>query len=740
MRNLIARWTAASMILIVAISPLAAQTNYREYFKKPETAPEFWTAMQYEIEVGQFNIAAGLLKSFLEKNPTDDELFQIEERDGIATFLKLLTIPALRKDAAPLVDRVSEVVKQKLSDPVRIRKFIANLQATPEERAYAIVELRRSKAMAVPYLVETLRSSEDPKLHVAILSAMLRLNRDIVPPLLAALDIDDPALRIELIDLLDERAEMNAVPYLWYLSASSKVADLVRSKATAALAHLLGVDPTKLPSAKVVLTQEAEKYYRHEKKGTDPRGNTIWIWDGKQFILPPPVYNETQAEEYYGLKFARQALDLDPTYRPAQIVLLSLALEKAYERAGLDQPLEKGSPNIKDVLRSVNPDLLIAVLDRALADKRLPVALGAIRALGDLTETRAGYSRSNQPAVLVRALQYPDRRVQMAAADALLHMHTHPHPTASTRIVEVLRRALASDEVPRVLIADMKLNRANSVAGAIKQSGFETVVAQTGREVLRRLAEASDIDVLLLDSALPDPGLNYLLAQLRADIDSGLLPILITVAPDLDGPAAIARERSVQRLASGYRNVWVLPATLDPEALKTALTSRIGDAAGKSLSPEEKKANAALAMIWLRRMATNELPGYDVRPAESVILRALQTEDLAPLAIDAAADLPSRNAQRALAAMVLDSGVKPELRSAAAIALTRHMQRNGKALTAEQAVAMEDLFNTTDDPKLKTNVALVVGGLRPSSARTGDRLRAYSPPPVAPTAEKEKEK
>ena len=42
----------------------------------------------------------------------------------------------------------------------------------------------------------------------------------------------------------------------------------------------------------------------------------------------------SQAEEYYGLFFARQALYLDPGYLPAQVIFLSLALDK-----GFDQPL-----------------------------------------------------------------------------------------------------------------------------------------------------------------------------------------------------------------------------------------------------------------------------------------------------------------------------------------------------------------------------------------------------------------
>ena len=45
-----------------------------------------------------------------------------------------------------------------------------------------------------------------------------------------------------------------------------------------------------------------------------------------------PTVPASKAEEYYGVRFARQALDIDPAYRPAQIVLTSLLLEKAADR------------------------------------------------------------------------------------------------------------------------------------------------------------------------------------------------------------------------------------------------------------------------------------------------------------------------------------------------------------------------------------------------------------------------
>src|SRR5581483_10880253 len=77
----------------------AVGQDFRDTFKKPETAPEFWAAMQYEIEVGNYDLAAGYLKSFLEKNPTDKELLDIESKQGLTAFLQLQTIPALRKES-----------------------------------------------------------------------------------------------------------------------------------------------------------------------------------------------------------------------------------------------------------------------------------------------------------------------------------------------------------------------------------------------------------------------------------------------------------------------------------------------------------------------------------------------------------------------------------------------------------------------------------------------------------------
>src|SRR5207244_10165283 len=126
--------------------------------------------------------------------------------------------------------------------------------------------------------------------------------------------------------------------------------------------------------------------------------------------------------------------DLDASYVPAQIIYLSFLMDKGADR-----------PGAKEVLRSVNPELVIAVLKKALAEDRLPVILAAAAALGDEAEVRALRAAGSEVPVLARALDYPDRRVQLTAAEAVLRIPLPPSAAAAARVVDILGRALAAD-------------------------------------------------------------------------------------------------------------------------------------------------------------------------------------------------------------------------------------------------------------------------------------------------------
>jgi CheY-like chemotaxis protein len=721
------RSSLTALIAVLLLRPAFTQQE-GQYYKKPETTAEFWRAMNHEIALGNYQVAGAYLKGFLAKNPSDDELLQMEEREGVSAFLRLLTIPELRADARPLVDRVNDIVQRHLSDRTRLNALIANLNATPEERDYAIDQLRRSGAAAMPAVVDALlRTTEDASEHAAIVSALPRLGERSVPALLGALDVSSTPVRAELINALVPLHATGAVPWLWYFAASEKQPETVRRAATHALSALLGKRPDEFPAPKAALTDEAERYYQHRIQFSGPNV-TVWGWDGKQLVAQP--LPASRAEENYGLRFARQALDLDPTYVPAQLVFLSLALEKGMERSGLDQSLAIKAPAVEELLTSVNPDLVNSVLDKALREHRLGVILGSVRALGSLADVGAVRQTGQEAPPLVRALYYPDPRVQLAAADSLLRIPA-PAPGANARIVEVLRRALAADPAIHVLLGDNDRDRAQAVAASIRQAGFAPVVVHRGREVLQRVEAAADIDALLIDAGIPDPQLPELLAQLRASADVGLVPLIITTSQERTG--------RLQRLTEGYPNVWVMPTMHGPDTLKRELTSRIVQANGQPLTPAERQDSASRALEWLGRLGRREIPGYDIQPAAGAILRALHVKELAPLAVEAASYLPGTEPQRDLAGIVLDPGQPENLRSAAALALTRHIGANGVLVTDKQMRDLETLFATMSQTRLRTHVATVLGSLRPDARATGERLERYNPtfgPEVTPPPRK----
>lgn len=772
----------------IPIDEVRPGEEYRQYFKQPKTVPEFWSAISFEIEVGKFDLAAMLLRALLVSNPSDRDLVALEEKEGMIAFLKLrhirpwVVVPPFDektfqqeiarlqkafedadkvvkvredmekarkarqdainlndqayKDVEELIQRITTATKKHLSDPVRIGKFVKNLTATPEEQQYALKELYRSGSLVAPYLIKELKAARGDD-RLPLLDALRRLNQDLVPPMLAALDSNDSQLQVDLINVMLQRNADEAVPYLWALTTSANPPE-VRKKAIEALSRFLNEQPSRLMPAKVALAREAERYYLHQVKFADPKAVPVWRWDGESVTMT--LLPATKAEEYFGMRFAGQSLAIDPTYQPAQIVLLSLVLDKTYEQAGLARPLFISAPNVHELLATTSPDLLIIVLERAMTERRTPVAIGAIRTLGALGETKANRPSASGAPVLVRALNYPDRRVHFAAAEALLNTPGTPTTGQSSRIVEVLRRSLAAEPatrgVPRVLVGYFDPELGARVVEAVRLSGYEAIKVSTGRELMRRLGEAADIDLILLEETLPDPGLDQLLANLRSDRNVAQLPVLLTAKRE--------RVEPLRRHVSQWKNVTVIPAgfALDSRDLQVVLAQRTVDPGTAPLSELEIREYAERSARQLARLAQGEPAGYDVRGTVGVVADALRSGKLSVegqfAAITVLSRVPGTKAQTELASVIMDGRFQPPVRNYAAAELVKHLQKHGALLNQETVGTLETLQGRPDtDPNLRGTLALVLGSLRPDPRTAGERLLRFRPEPAIP-APKEK--
>lgn len=736
-----------------------AEEEYRTFFKRPESTFDYWAAIKFEIAVGKFDLAALHLKRLLENEKlkpeqVDDDLFKIESVEGPSTFLRLLRVdrwsdyPPFQKEAEANVksfmDRLNAILEKRLSDPDRINRFIHQLDAeTPEERTFAFTQLNRSRERAVPYLVEKLQESRGKPLYHRIVEAMVNLDPETVPAYLEVLkardekDAADQDLRLTLLRILRKRADPRVVPYLWHLSASKMYPPLIRETAKNYLADHLKVNPSVLPPAKLALVEQAEKHFRHQVKY--PERYRLWKWDGSKILLEPIQLKQSDAEEFFGTRYALEALDLDPAYVPAQLAFLALSLERTilqdFDKAIL-RPLPTATQRL---FATLDADLILQILDRAYEDGNVPIILGAIRTLGDRGEVRAAKpSAFGHPTGVVRGLFFPDRRVQFQAVNSLLKMPTDQTPAAGSRTVEALQRLVTVDQPPIALIVGAAGDTAEETVKAVKNAGLEPLLVRNIQEGLIRGRSLGNIEAIFLHHGLTPKEIPYALSQIRSDIDQGSTPVIL-VAPDDAVP-------QFQKIAARAKNVKVISQSLLPSAeeLKKAVDETVVKVGIAPLSAEERKAIAARSLDIINQMARGQIPCYDVRPTRENVALASRNPDNASIALEILGRIPGSQAQVQLSDYVLDPS-KDKLRVTAARELNRQVQHNGLLMPRPQVEKLRTLYNNPEtDLNLRTELSYLIGGLPTTPARDGRQISSFRPDvpaaPVAPPVEKEKEK
>ncbi len=671
----------------------------------------------------------------------------------MSAFLRLRQVrqwsdhPPFQKEAEAnvesLLNRLTEAVHKHLSDPVRIKKFIDQLGAsTPEERAFAYVQLARSREHAVPYLIEALRTNYGKPLFPRLRETMVRLPPETVPVYLEVFhaanekDFRDIELRGTLLSIVKERDDKRVVPYLWHMIASKKYPDAIREKAKETLASLLRIKITELPPARESLTYLAERYYQHKVAFPEGKDVLIWEWDGQAIKTPPEKLTPASAEKFYSERYAREAIDLDPGYAPAQIVLLSMMLERHY-RPELDQFIIKPMPpKLQQLLTTMDADVMMRTLERAMDDGQVPVILPLVKALGDRGEQRAArVNEAGQLRGLARALHYPDRRVQFAAMFGLRDMPQGVlTPAAADRVVDLARRFLASGPAPKALLIYIPPGNEPPARQAVKELGYESVIAKNANDAINKARASADYDLIVLGRGVADGDFPLVYAKIRKEYDLGGLPMIIVTDK--------AREKLVKKLVAKDANVAVLvEERFQGDELKAAHDTIHKNAQIVKLTPNERKVFAGASMDFLWRMAKGEYRGYDISPAVNVVTDQLINPEYAVPAIEILGRIPGKENQYRLAGIVSEPK-NDKLRDPAAMELNRHIHANGLALDRKQIADLKTAHKEAPQESFLRSQLNVTMSLidRPGLSRTGADLFNFRPdPPAPPPAPKEKE-
>ena len=711
----IARRIAGSLALFLAIaagygSPIRAQAPGPELFaKEPRTPLELWDAIDYLVRTDQTKKALPYLDKFMKSKPDDGTLIAIRNRFGPGSILRLSDDPVTRPFAKPLAEALVVAARNYTTRPERIKRFIGSLTKTAPEREYAIRRLREAGAYAVPFLVKALsRKGLPDKDRQQILHAMGQLDYSAVPPLVAVLDGPDPVLAADAARALGMIGDLRAIPFLTAPAALPDTPPGLRSAAREAIPRINGHSFDSQPRTPTqVLSDAAWRYHRHQiELGDEPV--VIWAWDKEQNAVTPHEVSLTEAEATLGLRLAKDALRLSPGDRSAQIVHLSLMLEKAIERVGFTSFPAQDQATF-DAAKAAGPTLLADVLKAAITDGKTDLAAVVASALGSVTDRKA-LSATGRPHPLVDAVYAPGRRLQFAAAKAVVKLAPTEKFPGSSRVVSTLARFLPNQALPRAVVIDANPNRGSQLAGFLINLGYDSELEVTGKQGFVAATTAADVELILISFDLFGQGwaLNDTLANLKADSRTAAIPIFIY------GPLNFQFRHP--NLEQNYPGIRHLVQPVDAAMLKRQIKDMplaLGHAERVGYAREATELLAQIGKDRSNPMAAN------LSVAEPALSAALFEGETGRAAATVLGDVPDPSAQRSLADLILDPSRPVALRKDSIGELIRSIRQFGPLVTAAQEARLASMVREEGDSELGTVLETVIRTLRPAKPKAG---------------------
>jgi HEAT repeat protein len=716
-RGLAALTVNLTLLALGLCSMACAQAPGPELFaKEPRSPLELWDAVDYLLRTNQAKKALPYIDRFMKSKPDDTTLISIRNQYGPGSILRLNDDAATRAFAQPMVEAMVAAARKYATRPERIAQFVNELTKTTEEQDYAVRHLREAGPDAIPFLVKALsRPDLSAGGRMLILRNMGRLDRSVISALAALLDSPDPALGADVAVVLGVIGNKEAISFLTFPAAYAEAPTVVRIAAQGAIAQLTGQSFFAQPHKPAqVLIDTAWRYHRHQVEFPNDLV-VVWTWDNDHKVPVGRQVSRTEAEGILGLRLVQQALKLDPNNREAKILQISLTLEKAIERVGFNSFSASTAPTFT-AAKASGPSILSEVLKTAVADGKTDLAATAATALGQVVD-RAALSATARPHPLVNALYAPYRRVQFAAAKALVALSpTEPFP-GSSRIVPTLARFVINQALPRAVVIDSNPTRGSQLAGFLLSLGYDSELELSGAKGFRAAAESADIELILISFDLFQIGwgLNDTLSNLGADSRTTAIPVFIY------GPLDIQYKRP--NLDHDYPGIKFLVQPADPDMLLRQLKGLPAH-----LSEVERTGYARDAAKLLAQIATGHKGPLtaDLTAAESALALALSKAVTASAAATALGNVPEPDAQRSLADLVLDPSQPPAIRIQSASQLVRNIQRFGRLITADQETRLTATVREETDPDTRASLLMILRALLPAPPVNLHK------PPVAP--------
>lgn len=679
----------------------------------PATPEELLEDFNHYVAVRNIEMAEANARALLDMDLEPIEFLGVLEDSATLerrfdqAYRNALVIPELEELAAELFGLYREGQLDRARDPEQIAENIELLTGTRRNQVFARERLKHAGEYAVPQLLEALTTSQDPLLEVEVQQLLVDMGADAVVPLSVAVNSLEPASQEVVAKVLGLIPYMTSLPYLHQLHEETESAQ-VRAVAANAIRNIAGTAHAG-GSLATLYRELGEQYYAEAGSLTrfaGERHQLLWAYDPGLGLEPTAIRSEVY-HEARAMELAEHALELDRN----DAASVSLWLSANFSRE-LDQPEGYENPAYPSYRRGATYYAVASgarqvqsVLARALSDRDTRLARRAIDALVRMSGEAGLRGSLGEQSALVRALSYPDRRVQYEAALALGGADPRTEFAGSERVVPLLASAIRDAATRYAAVVARDVERQQDIRAALEGAGYEVLPPADGlSELIALAAESAGIDLVVSD--LTGGSTEELIGEIRRTSRMRATPVVSIVST-----AAIAQYSGKFDDDAHTR---LVREGVSMGQLVSSVEQLVERSAGAPITEAEGEDYALAALSVLRDLAIGGSGVFDVADATVPLLAALEETDGEVLlrVADVLSYVPQSRAQVALMDGAMDmTGVD---RIAVLERVTESAKRFGNMLEDRQIGALMEVAREGSDAEA-TAAAALLGALDLSS-------------------------
>jgi CheY-like chemotaxis protein len=698
-------------------APLDLQINFQQMV-------HYW-------KIAKFDLARKFGQAVVQSNPDSTVLLKLVEHPEVGYVLVSQMTGAEDGDLAEVARRLlattDEGIMIKRKD---VERMIDALKALGiNERSYQINlrNLQLSGEYVVPPALGLLAEPSHAALHPQIMRALVEIDRPVVYPLVMALATPDKDLKLKIIDLLGKLGYKMALPGLKALVESADQPADVKQAATAAMTAIGGPAVVQQSAAQLYGELAENFYYNKITTVSDPKRATtdVWNWHAETLLTYRPAPTEI-VNEINAARACELGLRADPNSPELVALWLSIQAQMNFDLAmagaNARNPWAPADvPTTEFFLRSAGQQYLNHVLDRALGDNRLEVADQAIRALENVVnqDFLGATSTLKEGSPLIRALEYPNRRIRFNAAFAIVACMPQKPFFGSDRVVPVLAEAVNLETGRGVLVVDASEESRNTLVGEFRKAGWNVGAAANGNDGVSMARTMPRVDMVVLATNVDNVAYTEVIQLLRTDFATALTPIVLVSGSDERVPFSFLKE-NVKYIDS-------VPAGAAAGDILQKTSALLAEAGTVDLAPEQSKAVALRAAQNLSIVAVSRL-SFKADAARGALLAAAagQNEALAIEAMNALVPLADDEIQQQLADVALAEGASKAIQIAALNSIARTARHIGNKLTSASVTTLMKKVETESDNDIRDAVGTVLGALDLEAKLASELIREHA--------------